>query len=47
MFNRTPEDIELLIVSLRLKNPGWGAKKAKMFLKGMSIPSVKTVNEIF
>lgn len=27
--NRTPEDIELLIVSLRLENPGWGAKKAQ------------------
>lgn len=31
--NRTPEDIELLIVSLRLENPGWGAKSLKMFLK--------------
>ena len=31
--NRTPEDIELLIVSLRLKNPGWGAKKLKDVLE--------------
>lgn len=46
--NRTPEDIELLIVSLRLKNPGWGAKKLKDVLEkdGHDIPSVKTVNNI-
>ena len=46
--NRTPEDIELLIVSLRLKNPGWGAKSLKDVLEkdGHDIPSVKTVNNI-
>ena len=46
--NRTPEDIELLIVSLRLENPGWGAKKLKDVLEkdGHDIPSVKTVNNI-
>ena len=25
--NKTPVDTELLIVSLRIENPGWGAKK--------------------
>ena len=46
--NKTPEDVELLIVSLRLENPGWGAKKLKEVLerKGYKIPCTKTVNNI-
>lgn len=46
--NKTPVDIELLIVSLRIENPGWGAKKLKEVLEkqGHIIPSVKTVNNI-
>ena len=46
--NKTPEDTELLIVSLRINNPGWGAKKLKEVLekRGHTIPSVKTVNNI-
>ena len=46
--NRTPEEVELLIISLRLENPGWGAKKLKEVLerKGYEIPCAKTVNNI-
>lgn len=46
--NKTPVDTELLIVSLRIENPGWGAKKLKEVLEkqGHIIPSVKTVNNI-
>lgn len=46
--NKTPDDIEMLIISLRLENPGWGAKKLKEVLekRGFSIPCVKTVNNI-
>ena len=46
--NKTPEEIELLIVSLRIENPGWGAKKLKEVLerKGFEIPCIKTVNNI-
>ena len=46
--NRTCEEVELLIVSLRLENPGWGARKLKEVLerKGYEIPCAKTVNNI-
>lgn len=46
--NKTSDDIELLIISLRLENPGWGAKKLKEVLerKGYDIPCTKTVNNI-
>lgn len=46
--NKTPDDIEELIVSLRIDNPGWGAKKLKGVLEkqGHDIPCVKTVNNI-
>lgn len=45
---RTPEEIELLIISMRAENPGWGAKKIKEVLerKGHTLPCVKTVNNI-
>ena len=46
--NRTPEKTEMLIVSLRSENPGWGAKKLKSVLEtqGHDMPCVKTVNNI-
>jgi len=46
--NRTPEETEELIISLRLENPAWGAKKLKDVLetKGYEIPCIKTVNNI-
>ena len=46
--NKTPEEIELLIVEKRCEHPGWGAKKIKHNLetKGVSVPSSKTVNSI-
>ena len=46
--NKTDTDTEMLIVSLRTENPGWGAKKLKQVLerKGYTIPSAKTVNNI-
>lgn len=47
--NRTHPEIEALIVSLRLDNPGWGAKKLKHVLEEQGhpdIPCVKTVNNI-
>ena len=46
--NRTPEDIEMLIISLRMENPGWGAKKIKYVLEnqGHEIPCTKTINNI-
>ncbi len=46
--NRTPEETEKLIVSLRCENPGWGAKKLKEVLErqGHNIPCTKTVNNI-
>ena len=47
--NRTPEDIELLVLAVRADNPGWGAKTIRDVLiqeghKG--IPCAKTVNNI-
>ena len=46
--NKTPENTEKLIVSLRVENPGWGAKKLKGVLErqGHDIPCTKTVNNI-
>ena len=47
--NKTPSDMEQLIVKERLKNPGWGAKTIHQVLvnKGYgSLPCVKTINNI-
>lgn len=46
--NKTDVETEELIISLRLDNPAWGAKKLKKVLeeKGYDIPCVKTVNNI-
>ena len=46
--NRTPKEIEELIVLLRIQNPGWGAKKLKQVLENQNfvLPSAKTVNNI-
>lgn len=46
--NRTPEEIEQLIIALRRENPGWGAKKLKCVLEkqGHTLPSARTVNTI-
>ena len=46
--NRTSDEIEMLIISLRIENPGWGAKKIKYVLEnqGFEIPCTKTVNNI-
>ena len=47
--NRTPEDIELLILAVRADNPGWGAKTIRDVLiqEGhVGIPCAKTVNNI-
>ena len=46
--NKTPIEIEEVIVGLRIQNPAWGAKKLKQVLEnqGFSIPCAKTVNNI-
>ena len=46
--NKTPEAIELKILSMRTEHPGWGAKKIKVALEnqGLSMPCEKTVNNI-
>ncbi len=46
--NKTAEEVEMLIVHVRMQHPGWGAKKIKVYLenKGIDIPCVKTVNNI-
>jgi transposase InsO family protein len=46
--NKTPEEIELQIIGLRIEHPGWGAKKIKAVLekKGLVMPCTKTVNNI-
>ena len=48
LTNKTPLEIEQLIIKERLQNPGWGAKKLKQVLenKGYLIPCAKTVNNI-
>ena len=46
--NKTPAGVEKEILSLRRKNPGWGARRIHYVLssKGIEMPSVKTVNNI-
>ena len=47
--NKTPFEIEKLIINLRSDNPGWGAKTIKQVLENQgneNIPCVKTVNNI-
>ncbi len=46
--NKTPEETEHQIIEVRLKHPGWGAKKIKVSLenKGIEMPCIKTVNNI-
>ena len=46
--NRTPSDIEEMIISMRIDNPAWGAKKIKAILEreGVLMPCAKTVNNI-
>ena len=46
---KTPEDIELLILSVRAENPGWGARTIRDVLLAeghTNIPCAKTVNNI-
>ena len=46
--NKTPADIEQIIVDTRTEQPGWGAKKIKRVLEneGLDMPCTKTVNNI-
>lgn len=47
--NKTPNNIEQIILALRSENPGWGAKTIKKVLENhghQNIPCVKTVNNI-
>ena len=47
--NKTPEDIELLILAVRTDNPGWGARTIRDVLLAeghTNIPCAKTVNNI-
>lgn len=47
--NKTPEDIERLILDVRKDNPGWGARTIKKVLENSghsNIPCEKTVNNI-
>ena len=47
--SRTPEEVELLILSVRAENPGWGARTIRdVLLKEghRNIPCAKTVNNI-
>ena len=47
--NKTPVEIEELILGLRKENPGWGAKTIKKVLENRGetgLPCVKTVNNI-
>lgn len=47
--NKTPEDIERLILDVRNDNPGWGARTIKKVLENSghsNIPCEKTVNNI-
>ena len=46
--NKTPEKTELEIINLRIKHPGWGAKKIHTSLEreGKEMPCIKTVNNI-
>ena len=48
--NRLPEQIESLIVQVRLKHPTWGAPKIREKLKrqnlGISLPAISTVHAV-
>ena len=47
--SRTPEEVELLILSVRADNPGWGARTIRDVLLAegyRDIPCAKTVNNI-
>lgn len=47
--NKTSEEVEKIILSLRKENPGWGAKTIKTVLENQgydNIPCAKTVNNI-
>lgn len=47
--NKTPDDVENLIISVRRDNPGWGSKKIRLFLENQgfeNLPCPKTVNNI-
>lgn len=47
--NKTPPEVELLILQLRRDNPGWGAKTLRKVLMNQGytdLPSVKTFNNI-
>lgn len=47
--NKTPIEIEKIIIGLRQENPGWGAKTIKQVLENQGfngIPCSKTVNNI-
>ena len=47
--NKTPNEVEEIIINLRKENPGWGAKTIKKVLENhghQNIPCVKTVNNI-
>lgn len=47
--NRTPVEVEELVLALRKENPGWGAKTLKKVLENqgyINIPCAKTINNI-
>jgi transposase-like protein len=47
--NKTPDEIEKLILSIRADNPGWGSKKIRIFLENQGVenlPCAKTINNI-
>ena len=47
--NKTPPEIERLVLQLRAENPGWGARTLKKVLENQghgNIPCAKTVNNI-
>lgn len=47
--NKTPSEVEKIILDLRNENPGWGAKTIKKVLENQgheNIPCTKTVNNI-
>ena len=47
--NKTPQPIEQMILSKRIENPGWGAKKIKTTLENETsiiLPSARTVDRI-
>jgi transposase InsO family protein len=47
--NKTPDEIEKIILSTRADNPGWGSKKIRIFLENQGVenlPCAKTINNI-